>query len=92
MRRRRFGGSLGRARLADAAKKAFLTDLAWGGLKAGTKFGEPAPLFPRAEKDTAERMQNLEDENGRSAVEAAGGEEEEVKRPACSSRLRLHLM
>ncbi len=73
---------LGQGELADAAKKAFLTDQAWGGLKAGTKFGEPAPLFPRAEKDTAERMQNLEDENGRSAVEAAGGEEEEVKRPA----------
>ncbi len=73
---------LGQGELADAAKKAFLTDLAWGGLKAVTRFGEPAPLFPRAEKDTAERMQNLEDENGRSAVEAAGGEEEEVKRPA----------
>ena len=55
--------SLGRARLADAAKNAFLKDLAWGGLKAGTKFGEPAPLFPRAEKDAIERMQNLEDEN-----------------------------
>jgi methionyl-tRNA synthetase len=72
---------LGQGELGDAAKKAFLTDLAWGGLKAGTKFGEPAPLFPRAEKDTVERMQNLEDENGRRAVEAAGGEEEEVKRP-----------
>ena len=62
---------LGQGEMADAAKKAFLTDLAWGGLKAGTKFGEPAPLFPRAEKDTVERMQNLEDENSRSAVEAA---------------------
>ena len=62
---------LGQGELADAAKKAFLNDLAWGGLKAGTKFGEPAPLFPRAEKDTSERMQNLEEENDdRSAVEA----------------------
>ncbi len=82
MRRRRFGGSLGRARWRTRQRRAFLTDLAWGGLKAGTKFGEPAPLFPRAEKDAVERMQNLEDENSRSAVEAAGGEEEEVKRPA----------
>jgi methionyl-tRNA synthetase len=38
-----------------------LTNLAWGGLKAGTKFGEPAPLFPRAEKDAVERMQNIEE-------------------------------
>src|SRR5208282_3947529 len=69
---------LGQGELADAAKKRFLTGLAWGGLKAGTKFGEPAPLFPRAEKDTVERMQNLEDENSKSAVEAAGGQENAV--------------
>jgi methionyl-tRNA synthetase len=65
---------LGLGEIADAAKQSFLTDLAWGGLKAGTKFSEPAPLFPRAEKDAVERMQNLEDENSRSAVEAASAE------------------
>jgi len=65
---------LGLGEIADAAKQSFLTDLAWGGLKAGTKFSEPAPLFPRAEKDAVERMQNLEDENNRSAVEAASSE------------------
>ena len=70
---------LGQGEIADAAKKSFLTELAWGGLKAGTKFGEPAPLFPRAEKDAVERMQNLEDENNRSAVEAASGQEGAVK-------------
>ena len=62
---------LGQGEIADAAKQSFLTNLAWGGLKAGTKFGEPAPLFPRAEKDAVDRMQNLEDENNHSAVEAA---------------------
>jgi methionyl-tRNA synthetase len=62
---------LGQGEIADAAKNSFLTNLEWGGLKAGTKFGEPAPLFPRAEKDAIDRMQNLEDENNRSAVEAA---------------------
>jgi methionyl-tRNA synthetase len=62
---------LGQGELADAAKQGFLTHLAWGGLEAGTRFGEPAPLFPRAEKDTVERMQKLEDENNRTAVEAA---------------------
>jgi methionyl-tRNA synthetase len=62
---------LGQGELADAAKKGFLRNLAWGGLKAGTKFGEPAPLFPRAEKEAIERMQNLEDDNNRTVVEAA---------------------
>jgi methionyl-tRNA synthetase len=69
---------LGQGEISDSSKESFLTDLAWGGLRAGTKFGEPAPLFPRAEKDAVERMQNLEDENNRSAVEAAGGQSEIV--------------
>src|ERR1019366_4652736 len=58
---------LGQGEIAEAAKHAFLTQLAWGGLKAGTKFGEPAPLFPRAEKDASDRMQKLEDENNGKA-------------------------
>jgi methionyl-tRNA synthetase len=62
---------LGQGEIADAAKQSFLSQVAWGGLKAGIEFGEPAPLFPRAEKDAIERMQNLEDENNRTAVEAA---------------------
>ncbi len=65
---------LGQGELADAAKKGFLKDLAWGGLKAGTKLGEPAPLFPRAEKDAIEHMQKLEDENNpaqRQSVKSA---------------------
>ncbi len=62
---------LGQGELADAAKDGFLKDLAWGGLQAGTKFGEPSPLFPRAEKEAIERMQNLEDENSRTVIEAA---------------------
>jgi methionyl-tRNA synthetase len=74
---------LGLGELAVAAKNGFLKDLAWGGLKAGTKFGEPAPLFPRREKEAIERMQSLEEENSRTAVEAAGGGSvvEEVKTP-----------
>jgi methionyl-tRNA synthetase len=66
---------LGQGEITDAAKHAFLTNLAWGGLKTGTRFDEPAPLFPRAEKDAVTRMQNLEDENNRSAVEAASQQE-----------------
>jgi methionyl-tRNA synthetase len=62
---------LGQGEIADAATKSFLTQIAWGGLKAGTKFAEPAPLFPRAEKDAIDRMQNIEDQNTPSTVEAA---------------------
>jgi methionyl-tRNA synthetase len=62
---------LGQGEIGDAAKEGFLKNLTWGGLKAGTNFGEPAPLFPRAEKEAIERMQNLEDENNKSVVEAA---------------------
>jgi methionyl-tRNA synthetase len=85
---------LGLGEIQDAAQKAFLTDLKWGGLKAGTKFGEPAPLFPRAEKDAIERMENLEKQNNASAVEAAasakpdaaaGKQAEPVHAPAATS-------
>jgi methionyl-tRNA synthetase len=72
---------LGQGEIADAGRQAFLTKLAWGGLKAGTKLGEPAPLFPRKEKDAVERMQNLEEENNKSAVEAAGGQDDAAKTP-----------
>ena len=79
---------LGLGQLADAAKRGFLSELAWGGLKAGTRFGEPSPLFPRAEKEAIERMQSLEDENIRTAVEAAGGASvvEEAKAPVAAQK------
>ena len=64
---------LGLGDIEIAAKSGELKHLAWGGLQAGTKFGEPAPLFPRAEKDAIERMENLEKANTLTAVAAAGG-------------------
>ncbi len=73
---------LGQGELADAAKNGFLKNLAWGGLQVGTKFGEPAPLFPRAEKEAIERMQSLEDNNSRTVVEAASGDQENVAKTA----------
>ena len=80
---------LGQGELAEAAKNGFLNSLAWGGLQAGTKFGDPAPLFPRAEKDAIERMQNLEDQNNppRQTAEPAGEKEivAPVHAPAASS-------
>ena len=65
---------LGLGDIEKAAKNGELKELTWGGLRAGTQLGEPAALFPRAEKDVIERMQNLENENNASAVTAAGGE------------------
>ncbi len=76
---------IGQGSLADAARQSFLTNLAWGGLKAGTKFAEPAPLFPRAEKDAVERMQNLEDQNNRSAIESAANGDQIALGPATVS-------
>ena len=76
---------IGQGSLAEAAQQSFLTNLAWGGLKAGTKFGEPAPLFPRAEKDAVERMQNLEDQNNRSAIDAASQGDAAKPGPAIAS-------
>jgi methionyl-tRNA synthetase len=70
---------LGLGEIQEAAKQAFLTEIVWGGLRPGTRFGEPAPLFPRAEKDVAERMQKIEDRNNKTVIEAAAGQENAVK-------------
>jgi methionyl-tRNA synthetase len=64
---------LGQGDIETHARNAFLTRVTWGELKAGTKLGEPAPLFPRAEKDAVERMQNLEEKNIGTAVDAVSG-------------------
>ncbi len=61
---------LGLGDMKQAAQDGKLKSIAWGGMASGTAFAEPAPLFPRAEKDAMERMQNLENENNQSAVAA----------------------
>ena len=75
---------LGQGEIADAAKPSFLTHLAWGGLTPGTQFAEPAPLFPRAEKDAVERMVAIEEENTKSVIEAAGGPSAPQAQPAAA--------
>ena len=45
--------------LGDIAH-ADLKEITWGGLPPGTRLGALAPVFPRAEKDAAERMQAME--------------------------------
>ena len=76
---------LGQGEITDAAKNAFLTQINWGGLRAGTQFAEPAPLFPRAEKDAVARMQQIEEENSKSVIEAAGGKTAPADEPAASA-------
>ncbi len=66
---------LGLGDIVEAAKHGDLKFPAWGGLKAGTKFGEPAPLFPRAEKDAVDRMQNLENQSSTPASGADAPQE-----------------
>jgi methionyl-tRNA synthetase len=51
--------------------QADLKNIAWGTLKTGTKLGEPAPLFPRAEKDAVTRMKEIEENRPQSALEQA---------------------
>jgi methionyl-tRNA synthetase len=48
--------------------KANLKDVRWDQLVPGTKLGEAGPVFPRAEKDMLERMQELEKNNTPSAA------------------------
>jgi methionyl-tRNA synthetase len=54
--------------------KADLKNIAWGGLKPGTRLGELGPVFPRAEKDAVARMKEIEEKN----VPAASAAEEKV--------------
>ncbi len=51
-------------------EKANLRHLSWGGLAAGTRLGELGPVFPRADKDAAERMQQMEQEKSPTTPEA----------------------
>ena len=57
---RRGRQSLAAARTRRHRASADLKNLAWGGLKPGTKLGEIGPVFPRAEKDAITRMQEIE--------------------------------
>jgi methionyl-tRNA synthetase len=62
----RIWAQLGLGRIAHADLK----DLHWGQLTPGTKLGQLGPIFPRAEKDTVERMNELETKNTGKSVEA----------------------
>jgi methionyl-tRNA synthetase len=63
---------LGLGDIKDSIERDELKDITWGGLKPGTKLGEIAPVFPRAEKDTVNRMQELEKNNNSSPIADSG--------------------
>jgi methionyl-tRNA synthetase len=63
--------------LGDIAR-ADLKEVRWGQLAPGTKLGESGPIFPRAEKDTVERMNELEKSNTGQSAEAAATSEAAV--------------
>ncbi len=51
---------LGLGDIEQAAKNGDLKDLSWGGLKPGTKLGPLSPIFPRAPKELAQTMADIE--------------------------------
>jgi methionyl-tRNA synthetase len=65
---------LGDIRTAD------LKNLQWGDLKPGTTLGELGPVFPRAEKDAASRMGQIESSNSKAA-EATTAEPNQNQEP-----------
>jgi methionyl-tRNA synthetase len=71
--------------------QADLKNLQWGGLTPGTKLGELSPVFPRAEKETVERMQEMEDKRApQSAVEPEKQAEPVQPEPVASQSDRSH--
>ncbi len=69
----RIWGQLG---LGDITKFP-LSELRWGQLRLGTKLGAVEPVFPRADKSTIERMQQMEDQQ-RGAPSALASKQEPI--------------
>jgi methionyl-tRNA synthetase len=68
--------------LGDIAQ-ADLKNIRWGQVAPGTHLGQPGPVFPRADKDTVKRMQDLETGDAGKTTEAASAREEVLaKTPA----------
>lgn len=54
---------LGLGSIESAAHSGQLKNIQWGTLQPGTRLGPLGPIFPRAEKDTVTRMQDIEQNN-----------------------------
>ncbi|HEY5381212.1 MAG TPA: methionine--tRNA ligase subunit beta [Acidobacteriaceae bacterium] len=59
----RVWSQLGLGDIEVAARNGELNNMQWGGLKPGTKLGPLAPIFPRAPKELADIMSELEENN-----------------------------
>jgi methionyl-tRNA synthetase len=66
--------------------KADLKNISWGQLQPGTKLGALGPVFPRADKETIARMQQMEDDNNAKRAVA----NEEVPKVAESGDIAPH--
>ncbi len=63
-------------------KKFDLAELQWGQLQLGTKLGEVQAVFPRADKSTVERMQNMEEQSASVVTGVSPVQPGEPKQPA----------
>jgi methionyl-tRNA synthetase len=70
----RVWAELGLGDIQAAATGGTLKAITWGGLKPGTKLGEPGPLFPRADKEFIQRMQDMELENNANVIASVAGD------------------
>jgi methionyl-tRNA synthetase len=62
-----------------------LADLKWGQLELGTKLGNVAPVFPRADKSAIERMQKMEEQGRATAAVPASSEVQIPPKPAAAA-------
>jgi methionyl-tRNA synthetase len=67
-------------------QKVRLDQLKWGQLPVGTKLGKVEGVFPRVDKSAIERMQQMEQQDHRSAGVAAGGATDTTKKGPDTAR------
>ena len=61
---------LGLGDIEVAAKNGELNNLEWGGLRPGTNLGTLGPIFPRAPKELADIMADIEEKNATTTTSA----------------------
>src|SRR5215469_1227410 len=72
---------LGLGDIEAAAKNGELNNLDWGGLKPGTKLGPLGPIFPRAPKELADIMSDIEEKNATAAQSSQAPTEQQAPLP-----------
>ena len=72
---------LGLGDIELAAKNGELNNLEWGGLKPGTKLGPLGPIFPRAPKELAGIMSDIEEKNALASQASQPAAEQQTQLP-----------